>query len=144
MNKNFKKNLLFYGFAFIIILVCSCAEKDKKKINQPKPVSIVSIENFSKLDICGCNKQAIIILDKSTTIRKEYVDIKAFKTNSEAVKQIRHQGKRWTNLMNACFRQYGSDMWVPSDCNDVHLIDEKKKNLQELGIQIDQGEKIRL
>ena len=39
---------------------------------------------------------------------------------------------------------HGASMWVPSECNNVEIIEEKKDALYNLGIQIEQGEKVRL
>jgi hypothetical protein len=57
---------------------------------------------------------------------------------------IKLLSKRWTTLLNSCFRKHGAEMWMPSDCNDLVLIEEKKLFLYNLGIQIDQGENIKL
>jgi len=46
--------------------------------------------------------------------------------------------------MDTCFRKHGSRMWMDSECNNLKIIKEKKDMLYNLGIQIDQGEKLRL
>jgi hypothetical protein len=35
-------------------------------------------------------------------------------------------------------------MFAPSDCNNLELLNNKKLKLIDLGIQLEQGEKIRL
>ena len=35
-------------------------------------------------------------------------------------------------------------MFEPSDCNDLKSLEKKKRRLHDLGVQIDQGENIRL
>ena len=35
-------------------------------------------------------------------------------------------------------------MWIDSECNNLVEIKDKKDRLYKLGIQIDQGEKVRL
>ena len=72
------------------------------------------------------------------------MDIKTLKENKKAIQQIRTRAKNWTSLMSACFMKHGANMWVSSECNNVEIIEEKKDILYNLGIQIVQGEKMRL
>ena len=72
------------------------------------------------------------------------MDIKTLKENKNAIQQIRTRAKNWTSLISACFMNHGASMWVPSECNNVEIIEEKKDILFNLGIQIEQGEKMRL
>ena len=117
-----------------------CSKADDSKA----PVVITPIEKLSKLDVCGCNQNANIILDASYDIRKKFIDMDALKKDVESVDRIRSWAMNWTNLMDACFRKHGSRMWMDSECNNLVEIKDKKDRLYKLGIQIDQGEKVRL
>ena len=131
----------FNLFAFIILLTAlSCSSKDKYEI----PTDLMPVKKFSTLDVCGCNKQARIILDQSIELRMQYADMKSLKKDVQAVSDVRFWAKRWTNLMQSCFMKNGGKMWDSDDCNNQKLIEEKKNNLYNLGIHIDQGEKVRL
>ena len=124
--------------ALLVHVGCSKADDSKA------PVVITSIEKLSKLDVCGCNLEANVILDASYELRKRFNDMDALKKDVESVDRIRSWAKNWTNLMDACFRKHGSRMWMDSECNNLVEIKDKKDRLYKLGIQIDQGEKVRL
>ena len=140
MKNNFLRSLLL-SFSTITLLVhVGCSKADDSKA----PVVITSIEKLSKLDVCGCNLEANVILDASYELRKRFNDMDALKKDVESVDRIRSWAKNWTNLMDACFRKHGSRMWMDSECNNLVEIKDKKERLFKLGIQIDQGEKVRL
>ena len=48
------------------------------------------------------------------------------------------------SLMKTCFENNFARMFEPSDCNDLKALEKKKRKLHDLGVQIDQGENIRL
>ena len=123
-----------------LLVHVGCSKGDDSKA----PVAITPIEKLSKLDVCGCNQNANIILDASYDIRKKFIDMDALKKDVDSVDRIRSWAKNWTNLMDACFRKHGSRMWMDSECNNLVEIKDKKDMLYKLGIQIDQGEKVRL
>ena len=61
----------FNLFAFIILLTAlSCSSKDKYEI----PTDLMPVKKFSALDVCGCNKQARIILDQSIELRMQCIN----------------------------------------------------------------------
>tara|TARA_Y100001968_G_C19323248_1_gene700364 strand:+ start:226 stop:621 length:396 start_codon:yes stop_codon:yes gene_type:complete len=126
--------------ALALLLHEGCSKSDDSKA----PVVITPIEKLSKLDVCGCNLEANVILDASYELRKRFNDMDALKKDVESVDRIRSWAKNWTNLMDACFRKHGSRMWMDSECNNLVEIKDKKDRLYKLGIQIDQGEKVRL
>ena len=141
MKNNFLQSLVLSASTLILLLLhLGCSKVDDTKA----PVVIAPIEKLSKLDVCGCNKEANIILDASYDIRKKFIDMDALKKDVESVDRIRSWAKNWTNLMDACFRKHGSRMWMDSECNNLVEIKDKKDMLYKLGIQIDQGEKVRL
>ena len=140
MKNNFLRSLILSTSAIALLLHLGCSKGDDSKA----PVVITPIEKLSKLDVCGCNQNANVILDASYDIRKKFIDIDALKKDVDSVNRIRSWAKNWTNLMDACFRKHGSRMWMDSECNNLVEIKDKKDRLYKLGIQIDQGEKVRL
>ena len=140
MKNNFLRSLIQSTSALALLLHLGCSKGDDSKA----PVVITPIEKLSKLDVCGCNLEANVILDASYELRKRFNDMDALKKDVESVDRIRSWAKNWTNLMDACFRKHGSRMWMDSECNNLVEIKDKKDRLYKLGIQIDQGEKVRL
>ena len=140
MKNNFLRSLLLSFSTLALLVHVGCSKADDSKA----PVVITSIEKLSKLDVCGCNLEANVILDASYELRKRFNDMDALKKDVESVDRIRSWAKNWTNLMDACFRKHGSRMWMDSECNNLVEIKDKKDRLFKLGIQIDQGEKVRL
>ena len=140
MKNNFLRSLLLSFSTLTLLVHAGCSKADDSKA----PVVITSIEKLSKLDVCGCNLEANVILDASYELRKRFNDMDALKKDVESVDRIRSWAKNWTNLMDACFRKHGSRMWMDSECNNLVEIKDKKDRLFKLGIQIDQGEKVRL
>ena len=140
MKNNFLRSLLLSLSTLTLLVHVGCSKADDSKA----PVVITPIEKLSKLDVCGCNLEANVILDASYELRKRFNDMDALKKDVESVDRIRSWAKNWTNLMDACFRKHGSRMWMDSECNNLVEIKDKKDRLYKLGIQIDQGEKVRL
>ena len=140
MKNNFLRFLILSSSVIALLVHVGCSKADDSKA----PVVITPIEKLSKLDVCGCNQNANVILDASYDIRKKFIDMDALKKDVDSVDRIRSWAKNWTNLMDACFRKHGSRMWMDSECNNLVEIKDKKDRLYKLGIQIDQGEKVRL
>ena len=140
MKNNFLRSLLLSLSTLTLLVHVGCSKADDSKA----PVVITPIEKLSKLDVCGCNLEANVILDASYELRKRFNDMDALKKDVESVDRIGSWAKNWTNLMDACFRKHGSRMWMDSECNNLVEIKDKKDRLYKLGIQIDQGEKVRL
>ena len=46
--------------------------------------------------------------------------------------------------MQKCFETNAAMLTVDSDCNNLRLLQAKKDSLRKLGIQLEQGEAIRL
>ena len=136
--------LLSFLIALALALNISCSKNKKKNIELPNITKAVPIENFSKLDVCGCNEQGNQILDKSIAIMKPLKNIENLRNSNTEKKEMRSLLNRWSALMSSCFRKHGANMWVFSDCNDLEVITEKKDTLYNLGIQIDRGDQLKL
>tara|TARA_B100000003_G_C10847960_1_gene337778 strand:+ start:375 stop:812 length:438 start_codon:yes stop_codon:yes gene_type:complete len=133
---------IFYIFTFAVFVGCASENKDNSNENFMDPTKLKL--DFSNYDVCDCNKEAKLILEQSILVRNRYINFKSFKNDKESVSIIRSWAKRWSNLMQACFRKNGASMWASSDCNNQVMIQKKKEILFNLGIQIDQGEKVKL
>ncbi len=133
---------IFYVLTFALFVSCASENKDNsnEKFMDPTKLKL----DFSNYDVCDCNKEAKLILEQSILVRNRYINFKSFKNDKESVSIIRSWAKRWSNLMQACFRKNGASMWASSDCNNQVMIQKKKEILFNLGIQIDQGEKVKL
>ena len=135
-------HITFLTILLILILNIGCSNGENNKLVNLD--NLMSTERFNELTVCECNEQANKILDNSTNIRNNFKSLDHLKKNNESMSNIKLLSKRWTTLLNSCFRKHGAEMWMPSDCNDLVLIEEKKLFLYNLGIQIDRGENIKL
>ena len=144
MNKNINTYIIIIIVSLFSIFNIKCSSKKNDKFASVDLKTLMPIEKFNELEICDCNKQANIILDNSILIRNNFKSMSELKQDDKSISYIKLFSKRWTTLLNSCFRKHGANMWMPSDCNDLEIIEEKKLFLYNLGIQIDQGENIKL
>lgn len=142
MKTIYSTYISFLSILLILILNIGCSNKENKEtINL---ADLMPTQKFNELTVCECNEQANIILDNSTNIRSNFKSIDDLKKDDKSVSNIKLFSKRWTTLLSSCFRKHGAQMWMSSECNDLVLIEKKKLFLYNLGIQIDQGENVKL
>ena len=88
----FRKNLKIFNFIFLLALILlfeGCGDGAKKsRLKLPK-IAKKPLDIYSKLDVCGCNKEAIEIIDLTTDIRNSFKTIKELKSELKSVEQIR-------------------------------------------------------
>jgi len=115
--------------------------KTIKKSIQPiqKPLDI-----YAKLDVCDCNKEAMEIIDLAREIRNAFKSIEELKKQEKTKKEIQKLAGNYTRLLSSCFERHAAKMFIPSECNNLKLMDKKKSELIDLGIQLEQGERIKL
>ena len=94
--------------------------------------------------MCGCNKEAIEIIELAREIRDEFETIAELKMEKESVKQIRGLASSYTKLLESCFRRHASKNFIPSECNKLNELDRKRSELFDLGIPLVQGERLKL
>ena len=136
-----------YSFAvlfFFLLLNINCSKTSKKDIIPSKLLKTNLNKDYSKLDLCGCNDEGNIILDRSISIMRSSKSIKNLRKNDLKKEEMKSLLNNWGKLMTSCFSRHGANMWTPSDCNDLELITEKKDTLYNLGIQIDRGDLLKL
>ena len=144
MIPNFSKILLvIISFIFITSYI-NCGKSVKKAPSELPNKQEKQIDIYSKLDVCGCNKEAIEIIELAREIRDEFKTIAELKMQKESVKQIRGLASNYTKLLESCFRRHASKNFIPSECNKLNELDRKRSELFDLGIPLVQGERLKL
>ena len=130
--------------SFLFFISFGCEKKEKQSTNKTQKNLKKPLDNYSKLDVCGCNKEAMGIIDLAREIRDTFQSIGELKKQKQSVKEIQGLASDYTKLLNSCFNRHAAKMFIPSDCNNLKLMDQKKSELIDLGIQLEQGERIKL
>ena len=136
----------------LISLFVSCSNdgnKEKKNSNE-SPIRTtqrnLDLRNpqGTDYDACDCNKRSQKIIDKTITFRLKFDSMVKLKQDQESKKQIRKFAKEYIELVKKCFEINNAQLMVESECNNLKLLQAKKDSLRRLGIQIEQGESVRL
>ena len=135
--------LILISFIFFTSHI-SCGKSVKKIPSELPKKQEKQIDIYSKLDVCGCNKEAIEIVELAREIRDEFETIAELKMQKESVKQIRGLASSYTKLLESCFRRHASKNFIPSECNKLNELDRKRSELFDLGIPLVQGERLKL
>ena len=135
--------LILISFIFFTSYI-SCGKSVKKAPSELPKKQEKQIDIYSKLDVCGCNKEAIEIIELAREIRDEFETIAELKMQKESVKQIRGLASSYTKLLESCFRRHASKNFIPSECNKLNELDRKRSELFDLGIPLVQGERLKL
>ena len=143
-NKISLKTSIFFFSLLILSASISCAKKVKEEPSQVSKTVKIPLDIYSKLDVCGCNKEAIEIVDFARDIRNEFQSIEQLKKQEGSVKQIRELASSYVTLLESCFRRHASKNFIPSECNKLKELDKKRSELSDLGIPLVQGERIKL
>ena len=130
--------------SFLFFINISCEKKQKQSANKATKRLQKPLDSYSKLDVCGCNKEAMGIIDLAREIRDTFDTIEELKKQKQSAKEIQSLASNYTKLLNSCFNRHAAKMFIPSDCNNLKLMDKKKSELIDLGIQLEQGERIKL
>ena len=144
MIPNFSKILLVLVSFIFFTLHINCGKSVKKAPSELPSKQEKQIDIYSKLDVCGCNKEAIEIIELAREIRDEFETIAELKMQKESVKQIRGLASSYTKLLESCFRRHASKNFIPSECNKLNELDRKRSELFDLGIPLVQGERLKL
>ena len=147
MNNSHLHKLGIFILIPLTIFQINCGKdnrNDNTKSKLQKKDLKLPANNYAKFDECECNKEAIKILDIAIKKRTDFKSMDELKKNKESKKEIKDLAKTWQSLTQNCFQKNFARMFEPSDCNDLKSLEKKKRKLYDLGIQIDQGESIRL
>ncbi len=143
----FKKNLKTFNFIILLALILpfeGCGDGVKKKQAEVPEIAKKPLDIYSKLDVCGCNKEAIEIIDLTTDIRNTFKTVQELKSKPKSVEQIRNLASSYTKLLESCFNRHASKIFIPSECNNLNEMERKRTELSNLGIQLEQGERLKL
>lgn len=149
MNKlNYIKRILLLSL-MIVFAGCSNSDKESKKnlkTSLPSMATKPSSNNQSGKDYdeCDCNKRSKKILDKTLAFRLQFNSMEDLKRDQESKRTIRKFAKEFVKLTEKCFEINNARLLVDSECNNLRLLQAKKDSLRNLGIQIEQGESVRL
>ena len=122
-------------FSFITLM---CSNKKKVTIDKFDEKFYTS----GKLDPCDCNTKSVDLINRSLEIRKSFSSIKELKSNKKAKQHISKIAKVYVDLAEKCFKKNATNLFVPSDCNDVKFLERKQNELFALGIRLNQGSKV--
>jgi len=141
--KNYLTSFLLSLTFFSITATISCSKKSEPK-TKPLIKKQKTLNIYSKYDVCDCNKEALEIIDITSEIRNTFNSIDELKSQAKVINEVKRLAKNYVLLLETCFNNHNSKMFVPSDCNNLNLLNNKKLKLIDLGIQLEQGENIRL
>ena len=141
--KNHLTTFLLLLTLFSLASTIGCGKKSEPKI-KPLIKKQKTLNIYSKYDVCDCNKEALEIIDITSEIRNTFDSIDELKSQSKVKNEVKRLAKNYLLLLETCFNNHNSKMFVPSDCNNLNLLNNKKLKLIDLGIQLEQGENIRL
>ena len=122
-------------FSFITLM---CSNKKKVTIDKFDEKFYTS----GKLDPCDCNTKSVDLINRSLEIRKSFSSIKELKSNKKAKQHISKIAKVYVELAEKCFEKNATNLFIPSDCNDVKFLERKQNELFALGIRLNQGAKV--
>ena len=120
----------------LITLMCS----NKKKVTIDKFDE--KFYSSGKLDPCDCNTKSVDLINRSIEIRRSFSSIKELKSNKKAKQHISKIAKVYVKLAEKCFEKNATNLFIPSDCNDVKFLERKQNELFALGIRLNQGSKV--
>ena len=141
--KNYLTTFLLSLTFFSITATISCSKKSEPK-TKPLIKKQKTLNIYSKYDVCDCNKEALEIIDITSEIRNTFDSIDELKSQAKVKNEVKRLAKNYVLLLETCFNNHNSKMFVPSDCNNLNLLNNKKLKLIDLGIQLEQGENLRL
>ena len=122
-------------FSFITLM---CSNKKKVTIDKFDEKFYTS----GKLDPCDCNTKSVDLINRSIKTRKSFSSIKELKSNKKAKQHISKIAKVYVELAEKCFEKNATNLFIPSDCNDVKFLERKQNELFALGIRLNQGSKV--
>ena len=143
----------YVSLIFLIMFNFGCSSKDRgdeKKVTQYSTTPLANKKHSLEsqegkdYDACDCNRRSREILDKTLAFRLQFNSIEDLKGDQESKRTIRKFAKEFVKLTEKCFEINNARLLVDSECNNLRLLQAKKDSLRNLGIQIEQGESVRL
>ena len=115
--------LILFSFNALV-----CSNKKKVTINKFDEKFYTS----GKLDPCDCNTKSVDLINRSMKTRKSFSSIKELKSNKKAKQHISKIAKVYVELAERCFEKNATNLFIPSDCNDVKFLEQKQNELFNL------------
>ena len=139
MKQTYKCQLLLYILIFIY-----CSNNKDNNTKKPLPVGKTkqSLNEKMTYDVCACNQTALELIDQAKSVRMNHSDIDELKSDKVSKKKIVEIAKQFATLTEKCFTKNAAQLFVPSECNDVKLLETKRNELHSLGIKLNQGSKV--
>ena len=142
--KKYITDVLYFLPFLVLFIFANCSNNKEKKVKKEQIKTLRTIEQYAKLDVCGCNEEGNNILDNSILVINKFKNKSELKKDSNSAKLIKSYAKTWTDLLNACFRKHGAQMMMELTCNDLMSIEVKKEYLYNFGIHIDLGVNLKI
>ena len=142
--KKYITDILYFLPFLVLFIFANCSNNKEKKVKKEQLKTLKTIEQYAKLDVCGCNEEGNNILDNSILVINKFKNKSELKKDSNSTKLIKSYAKTWTDLLNACFRKHGAQMMMELTCNDLMSIEVKKEYLYNFGIHIDLGVNLKI
>ena len=142
--KKYITDVLYFLPFLALFIFANCSVNKEKKVKKEQIKTLRTIDQYAKLDVCGCNEEGNNILDNSILVINKFKNKSELKKDSKNTKLIKSYAKTWTDLLNACFRKHGAQMMMELTCNDLMSIEVKKEYLYNFGIHIDLGVNLKI
>ena len=84
------------------------------------------------------------IIDLAIEMRNAFKSIEELKKQEKTKKEIQRLAGIIQDYSVHALKDMLQKMFIPSECNNLKLMDKKKSELIDLGIQLEQGERIKL
>ena len=127
--KKYITDILYFLPFLALFIFANCSGNKEKKVKKEQIKTLRTIDQYAKLDVCGCNEEGNNILDNSILVINKFKNKSELKKDSNSTKLIKSYAKTWTDLLNACFRKHGAQMMMELTCNDLMSIEVKKEYL---------------
>ena len=112
------------------------------QINADQDLKKVPIATTMTYDVCSCTQTAIDLIEQAIFVRESFSSIDELKSDKKAKIEIMETAKQFVDLTEQCFTKNAAKLFIPSDCNDVKLLETKQNKLIGLGIRINLGSKV--
>ena len=78
------------------------------------------------------------------SLSNTFKTIQELRSKPKSIEQIKNLASSYTKLLESCFNRHASKIFIPSECNNLNEMERKRTELSNLGIQLEQGERLKL
>ena len=94
--KKYITDLLYFLPFLALFIFANCSGNKRKKSKKRANKTLRTIEQYAKLDVCGCNEEGNNILDNSILVINKFKNKSELKKDSNSTKLIKSYAKTWT------------------------------------------------